>query len=310
MSAKDKLIMRIDTLKETLKLSQTINTTAGDSLQNRTATLIRKGLGIVAFNILEDFIKERTNEMFVSVSSSLATFGMLPDELREAATLGAIKGLAARAILTKKEQGDWINLIQLEALKINSTAQSSRYDISGLSLMSEGSNIYATDIPKALKCLNIDGGWSTLQEISLLINGGIPSLAQSFSNISSRRHKAAHVANFDYEHGWLQESINEILAISCTFDIALTAGCRKLHKKPHISLGKTRLENEIKCRFLIHNPNIGMYHEKTSPTATRSVKNWNNYQSAVQILVPRCLRDDQYLIVLNSQSRISNWYCV
>lgn len=310
MSAKDKLLTRIATLQQTLLLSQTINATAGDSPQNRTAALIRKGLGIVVFNILEDYLKERTSEMFISISSSLATFNTLPDELQEAATLGALKGLAVRASLEKKGQGDWINLIQLETLKINSTSQSNAFDISPLSLMSEASNIYDRDIPKVLKCLNIEGGWQTLQDVSLLINGGIPSLSQSFVNIASRRHKAAHVANFDYEHGWLTEAINEITAICCAFDIALSSRCRKVHNSPHIPLIKTKLQNEISCRFLLHNSINGAYQEKNALNSTRSIKNWTNYQLAVQNIVPRCIRQNQYLIVLNSQSRIIDWYCI
>lgn len=309
MLAKDTLIGRMSTLEETLLLPQLINISAGNTQHNRSATLLRKGLGIVVFNILEDFIKERTTEMFSSVSTSLTNFGYLPQEMQEAATLGALKGLTARAMLEKKSQGSWLSLIQAEAMNINSTSQMNGFTISPYSLMSEGSNIYADDIPKALKCLNIEGGWDTLQRISQLTNGGIPSLKQSYMNISSRRHKAAHVAHFDYEHGWLKDAINEIFAIASSFDIALSSRCRELHRHPAVALTKTNLVNSISCRFLVHNPQKNFYSEKTSLAAPKSVKNWNDYSAAIQNVVPRCITGNQFLIALNSQSRIFNWYC-
>lgn len=308
MSAKEKLITRMLTLDNTLLLPALINQTNGNTLANNSATLLRKGLGIVVFNILEDFIKERTVEMFTTISSSLTNFNLLPDEMQEAATLGALRGITARAVLEKKAQGNWLSLIQQEAMNINSTALVNGFTISSFSLMADGSNVYVDDIPKVMRCLNIEGGWDTLQRISNLINGGIPNLRQSFMNISSRRHKAAHVANYDYEHGWLMDSINEIYAISSSFDLALTARCRELVATPAIALIKSNIHTSVICRFLIHNPQRGYYSEKTSITSSRSVKNWTNYNTAVQNIAPRCLSNNQYLIALNSQSRITNWY--
>ena len=309
MSAKVTLIKRITAFEETLLLPQLINESAGDTPHNRSAALLRKGLGIVIFNILEDFIKERTVEMFTSVSSSLTSFSYLPKELQEAATLGALRGLSNKAALEKKAQGNWLGLIHTESMNINSTSQVNGFTISPFSLMSEGSNIYAEDIPKAMKCLNIDGGWDTLQKISTLVNGGIPDLKQSYINISTRRHRAAHVASFDYEHGWLKDAINEIFAIALSFDIALTCRCRELHSKPAVALMKSSIVSSLSCRFLIHNAQKNHFSEKISLTAKKSVKNWSDIGAAIQNIAPKCLTNNEYLIVLNSQSRITNWYC-
>lgn len=307
MSAKDKLISRMSTLEATLLLPVLVNQTNGSNLQNSSATLLRKGLGIVIFNILEDFIKERATEMFSSISSSLTNFNLLPEYMQEAATLGALKGVAAKAALEKKTQGNWLGLIQQETMHINSTSLVNGFTISGLSLMAVGSNVYVEDIPNAMKCLNIEGGWETLQKISNLTNGGIPSLRQSFMNISSRRHSAAHVANFDYELGWLNDSVNEIYAIASSFDVALTARCRELSANPSVALVKAPIHNIIKCRFLVHNVQKNYYSEKNSITS-RSIKNWPNFNTAIQTIAPKCLPRKEYLITLNSQSRITNWF--
>ncbi|EKY2100756.1 hypothetical protein QNX20_002512 [Cronobacter sakazakii] len=311
MSAKDKLIERISTVEITLQLPQLINQGAGgvNAPNNKSATLLRKGLGIVIFNILEDFLKERTIEMFLSISSSLTSFSNLPNEMREAATLGALKGLVHRATLEKKTQGDWMSLVQVEALNINSTSLVNGFTISPFSLMSEGSNVYPDDLIKAMKCLNIEGGWGTLQKISSLCNGGVLDLKQSFHNISSRRHKAAHVANFDYEHGWLTEAVTEIFAIASSFDMALSARSDELLANPAIALSKCEVHDKLSLRFLVYNAQKNYYSERKGTPLARTIKNWANLSQAIQTIVPRCKLNNERLIILNSQSRIEGWHC-
>lgn len=306
MSAKSKLLERINTLETTLALPALINQPATNITHNKTATFLRKGLGIVTFNILEDYIKERTLEMFNAVSSTLINFSHLPNELQEAATLGALKALIGKAKNEKSNNGNWLGLIQSETANINSTALVNNYIISQYSLMSEGSNINATEITKVLKCLNIEGGWNTLQRISRDIYGGIPNLNQSYTNISLRRHAAAHEAGFDYEYGWLQTAISEIIAISSSFDIAISRKCMMISAAPSTPVIKNDLNNLLKYRFLVQSTDGLTYKEKIN-TASNSIKNWPNLTLAKQILAAKCQSKSESLIVLNSQLRIIDW---
>ena len=307
MSAKIKLLERISTLEATLALPVLINQPLANVAHNKTATFLRKGLGIVTFNILEDYIKERTLEMFSSVSSSMISFSFLPDDLQEAATLGALRALVGKVRNEKKSRGNWLGLIQNETAKINSTSLVNNFTISQFSLMSENSNINADEISKVLKCLNINGGWDTLQRISREIYGGVPSLNQSYENISMRRHSAAHEAGFDYEYGWLQAALTEIIAVAASFDIALSAKCRIINLSPTVQVAKDDLANKIKYRFLHQFNNSHIYKEKKSVQSV-SVKNWTDLDSAKQILVPKCQTQSESLIILNSQARIIDWF--
>lgn len=308
MPAKDKLLERLSTLEETISLPVLLNQQAANVQHNRAATFLRKGIGIVAFNILEDYIKERTAEMFTFIPSSLVGFSNLPSEFQEAATIGALKALVGKVASEKKNRGDWLSLIQTEASNINSTGLVNNYTISNLSLMSLNSNIHSDDIPKALKCLNIDGGWNTLQRISSEIYGGIPSLNQSYSNISGRRHQAAHVANFDYEYGWLESAISEIRAIAASFDLAISFRCKEIQSSPAQPIQKNDLSGKFKYRFLIRDQ-ISEVHSEKLTISSRTIKNWSDYQTALQNLTPRCRSRKEYLIVLNSQNRIIDWHC-
>jgi len=59
-TAKQDLFDRLQYLEFAIKLPQLIDNGITPNDHNGAANLLRKGLGIVAFNILEDFIKKRT----------------------------------------------------------------------------------------------------------------------------------------------------------------------------------------------------------------------------------------------------------
>ncbi|HCL9054726.1 TPA: hypothetical protein N2150_003652 [Escherichia coli] len=306
MSAKSKLLERINTLEATLALPVLINQPLGNVAHNKAATFLRKGLGIVTFNILEDYIKERTLEMFDAVSSSMINFSYLPDDLQEAATLGALRALVGKVRNEKKNNGNWLGLIQSETANINSTSLVNNFTISQFSLMSESSNINADEVSKVLKCLNINGGWGTLQRISQEIYGGVPNLSQSYGNISMRRHSAAHEAGFDYEYGWLQTAVREIMAIASSFDVALSTKCKMINLSPAVQVAKDDLSNMIKYRFLQQANNGQLYKEKVCVTSA-SIKNWTDLNLAKQMLAVKCRTKSESLVILNSQTRIIDW---
>jgi hypothetical protein len=311
MAAKDKLLERLNTLKSTLELPDLRNDPSFPE-KLKCAIFLRKGLGIVTFNILEDYLKERAKEVFSLLSSSNVIFDVLPDELREAATLGALRALEKKAKQEKKLKADWLGLVHDETFKINSTRQVSSYNISNLSLMSENSNVLIDDVSKLLRCLNITEGWNTLQRVSQEIYGGIPSLNQSYENISMRRHSAAHEANFDYEFGWLEIAVDEIRAIAASLDLILSRQCKFITNSPSATISKNNLSGVLKYRFLVQRQmganNTLAYSERLDANS-KSIKNWSDYTSALAGLLPKCQSRKESLIVLNTQRRIIDWHC-
>lgn len=103
MTAKDELLGRLEHLSAAKELPVLIDVGIIQSTHNGVANLLRKGLGIVAFNILEDFIKKRSSEALSRVSASRISFSKLPVKLQEAAILEAVSSLAFRAKLEKKK---------------------------------------------------------------------------------------------------------------------------------------------------------------------------------------------------------------
>ena len=305
MSSKREFLERIKYLESAIALEELIDQGIAPSEHNGRANLLRKGVGIIGFNILEDYIKSRTVEALGAISSLNISFNRLPKELIQAASLGALEALFARATIIKKTNGDWLGLIQEEARKIHSTANPS-YELSSVSLASSGSNVSQADVQEILRSFDIGGGWATLKKISDKIGGGIPDLAQAYRNLADRRHSAAHSAIFQFDYAWLKSMIREIFAISASFDIALAARLRMASATSATGLGNPSIESHLGYIFL-EDAGEGVYRQ-TKSLGGRSHKNWRNLDSAVGLLLPVLPTRNSFLIEIGSDRRISGWH--
>lgn len=305
MSAKSELLGRLQYLNAAVVLPQLVDNGISANDHNGAANLLRKGLGIVAFNVLEDFIKNKTEEALSLISNSRLPFADLTDHLQDAAVIGALKSLVFRAEMQRKDGTDqWRTLIQEEALKIHSTGNPT-YELSKFSLASSGSNISSGEVSDILKGFGILGGWQSLKSVSDKIGGGIPDLAQAYNNAASRRHSAAHVASFNYTHPWLANLRNEILAIASSLDILIQARCRQVLAAPSTKIDLHNISDQLNFRFL--EPKSGIFRETTT-IGGRSIKNWASLNAGISSLQPRLNIRNEFLIILNSSKRIDDWH--
>jgi len=306
MSAKTELFDRLEYLSATVNQPFLIDTGIANNEHNGIASLLRKGLGIVAFNILEDFIKHKTSESLQHLSSSSIEFNLLTDTLKEASTKGALDALVFRAKMFKRKGADWQTLIQNEAQKIYST-QNPTFQLSDLSLVSSGSNITSDEIKEVIKAFGISGGWTKLGDVATLINSGIPSLYETYKNAASRRNSAAHIATFQYSYAWLENIKNDIMSICAAFDILLTARCRQVTSNKFIEISQHDINNALKFRFL-EEVSTNQSIRETTVVNGRARKIWHTLDLAVTNLQPMLSNKNEFLILLDSQKRIKDWF--
>ncbi|QOD90894.1 hypothetical protein H2514_12075 [Lysobacter sp. CW239] len=304
MSAKTDLFERLRYLGSAIALGELVDNGIAQSEHNGRANLLRKGVGIIGFNLLEDYVKSRTIEALSTISSSGLAFDNLPEKMRTAATLNALETLNARAKIEKKSGRDWLTLIQTESQKIYSTAGHT-YELSSVSLASGGSNVTASEISEILVAFGISGGWGTLKAICDAIGGGLPDLAQAYQNLADRRHSAAHVAGFKFSHTWLTSMAHEILAIAAALDIVLSAKLRMISRLPTVPAQQHDISTATNYLFL--EENRGFYRE-TKMIGGRSRKNWHSLGAALAELKPTLVQVDRFLIVIGSDRRISDWH--
>jgi hypothetical protein len=303
MSAKADLIQRIKYIDTAAALPSLIDIGVASSEHNSVANLLRKGLSIVAFNILEDFIKNKAKESLDSIALSGIAYNNLPNDLQEFAITGALSSLNFQSNLLKKENLDYKLVIQQETQKIASTGATS-FSLSKYSLLSSSSNVLAKEINEFLKAFGVVNGWSQLKTISDSIGGGIPDLAQAYNLASQRRHNSAHSASFEYNSTWLSNIKSEIIAICASIDIAISSRCRQASRRPLMALVDQQLNDELNFRFLEMQ---GSVHREVRTIGGNSLKNWTSLNDAIAHLQPLLVNRKEFLIILDSRRRITDW---
>jgi hypothetical protein len=304
MSAKTELFDRLRYLNSAVNLPIMIDIGIAPSEHNGVANLLRKGLGIVAFNILEDFIKNISLESLSFISNTRVSFSKLTESLQEASISGALSALVFRSKIEKKDGGDWKTLVQDEALKIHST-KNATFELSKFSLVSANSNITANELTDVLKAFGIIGGWSTLKQVSDSVGGGLPDLSQSYKNAADRRHYSAHTASFQYDYQWLSDIRNEILAISCSLSVLLAARCRQIASDLTKNFCDHDIVHALNYRFLEQS---GTEFRETTQIGGKARKIWASREDAINHISPNLISKKEFLIVLDNSRRIDDWY--
>src|SRR5689334_12150200 len=139
-SARNTFLQRVATFKKTLDSDFLRDDGVSPSLHNEKARLLRNGVAIIGFTILEDFVKDRTGEVLESIGSSTRPFSSFPPELQEAVTAKALKSISERASNLKRSNEDWLSFIHNETRHIASTADFP-FSISKYSLGWDKSNL-------------------------------------------------------------------------------------------------------------------------------------------------------------------------
>lgn len=303
MGAKEDLLERTEYLEGAIQEEAVINKGVTKNRQSQIAGTLRKGLGIVAFNILEDFIKIRTQEALDEISSSLILFENLTDELKEACTLNALKALGEKATIGKRNGADWMNLIQQEAQNIASAGKNP-FKISKYSLAMQGSNLNQDTIPTILKAFGIKGAWPNFTSHSNNIGTGVPSPVDAFINAAQRRHSAAHDPTFDYEYSFLSSIVRDIHGIAVTFDIMISARLRQIKNVPSKKIGD---HSNIAPNYRFLEQSKGGFRETLS-LGGRARKIWADLDDAVRNIQPGLLAKNEFLIVINDSGIVQCWY--
>ncbi len=304
MPAKEELIDRLRYLDSAASLPELIDIGIAQSEHNSIANLLRKGLSIVAFNILEDFVKNKANESLDILAASGISFANLPTDLQEYSISGALSSLNFQSSILKKDNHqDYKLVIQQETQKIASTI-GHPYNLSRFSLLSSQSNVVTREVNEFLKAFAIPNGWAKLKSISDAIGGGIPDLAQAFNLAAQRRHSSAHSASFYYNQSWLSNLKSEILSICASIDIVITARCRQANRNHTIPLANNNLDSELNYRFLeMH----GSIFKETKTVGGRSLKNWTDLQTALTHHSLRIVGKKEFVIILDARRRIMDW---
>lgn len=285
----------------------------GPNLHNGKANLLRKGLGIMSFNILEDYIKDRTIEILNEISNSGIIFTNLPDKLIESSVLGSLPAIQTIAKRMKKNQDpNWLSTaIDNISAVASSKYSNTNYQLSHSTFFHSTSNIEAEQVGDVLASIGIDGQWPVLTEIARKFGFGSPDLRQTFVNMSSRRHSAAHESGSAYEYTWLTNIRSEILSIASAYDAALSLRVKILKANPGVKATKMNINSNIRVRYLY--PKTSEVLQEKIDISAKSIKNWHDELAAINALKPQLNAKNEFLIVycinqVTNAIEFKNWF--
>lgn len=273
---------------------------------NDKVKMLRNGMAIIGYTILEDFIKRRVGEVLKEISKTNVNFNSLPRKLKEAATSSALKGIQVRAENLKRNSEEYLSFIQNETLCISST-KNSIFEISEYSLGWDKSNVAAEDITNFLNVFNIEGGWNSIQSISSAIDISLTDPNQIFKNAASRRHNAAHDANAESLLTDLQNYVSQSKVIAFGFDALLSKSLKHI-KDNNIKFLKEEMKtnfNQLEFRFLIEQN--GKWKE-FSKKSKKAFKVKPLYSDLFNDAFSRSKINGEILIIKTVDNQLVNWH--
>lgn len=202
---------------------------------NMAARLLRNGLAVAGFALLEDFLKRRTGEALRSLGPPALKFSDLPGPLREAATSGALSSATFQARLVSRAGDDPIPFIQAIASDVASTA-SSAFRLSDMCFGYGQPNLGHEDVKKILKAFVVDGSWDQIKDIATRVGlGGGVSYEEVFRGAARMRNEAAHNSAADIAVSDLASFGRNATAIAIGFDLLLSRATR-LMREGHVGV--------------------------------------------------------------------------
>ena len=311
-SAKINFITRINTFDSIVNpnIPNDINLNSRaltETLHNEKVRMLRNGMSIIGFTILEDFIKRRTGEILKGIGLTGCNFNLLSDKLKEAVTFFALKGINSRADTLRRNSEDFITFIQNEAGFISST-KGSVYELSEYSIGWDKSNLNSSDISEVLNIFNVDGGWNSIQRLSSIINCSILNPDQVFKNYAMNRHKSAHNTDADSLLTDLESFINQSKIIAFCFDCLLNKSLSyiRLNNPNFFNLTLKSKSQDIKIRYIIET--TGKWKEYANNNLTRAFRTNIDYNIILNDAKLRAQSNNEVLLIKYENNSIRDWY--
>ncbi|GAA1951060.1 hypothetical protein GCM10009754_19820 [Amycolatopsis minnesotensis] len=260
---------------------------------------------VVAFTSLEDFIRNRTVELFKIISRTVLPFSQLPKELKEAATIGAARSAVYQAGLANRAGKDPIALVQSAARSVGSTL-SGALEICEYSLAYSGPNVTSADLSSALGAFQISDPWNEMSSIASRCGLGSLPLKQAYETMQLNRNRAAHDVNANIQPGDFYSFVQEAKSIAIGFDLLTSRAARLLTEGDKSVLnGKKKLSSSIAIRYI--QPRGTKYVEHIE-NRTRAVKVAKDREEAWRLAVGNARRKRDAVVELNSRGVPIEWY--
>ena len=226
--ARRAFLERLIAFEAALEDQNIVQRAPSDHSWNIKAQLLRNGLAVVCFSILENFLRERTTEILKRLTSANIAFRQLPNKLHEYATLYALEA-AAFQLKQHDAQRDDISYVQNIARQISSTAHYP-FEFCEIAFGYSSFNLSESQIEKFLLAFGVEKPWETIGVVAASARvGSLKTRGRSaYEALARRRHSAAHNPNTNVQPSDLKASFNDAFSIALAYDVILSLAALKI----------------------------------------------------------------------------------
>lgn len=184
---------------------------------NLTARLLRHGVAVSTFSMLERYIRLVFDELLYDVSRGVLTYSNFPDSMRKFIIVDSVVGLAnqlgfMRDSSARISHAD-THIFAISKYKSNPPT----YTAHGFS--PKGSNVGHEDIKQAFAAFGLKDAWGRMDALATRIGGAMPSLNNEFKLLSEARNLAAHDPVSSIPIADLRSHIQSAITIAICCDI-------------------------------------------------------------------------------------------
>lgn len=245
---------------------------------NIGARLLRHGLSVSAFSLLEKYVEHKFSDLILAIAASRLPYASLPDSLRKFIIVDAVSGLSNK--LNFLDDADRQHFAETNVSLIASFSNpSAHYTSFGFS--PRGSNIGHEDIRKAYISCGVEKPWEKLSRITTEIGARRLSLSVDFRNLAKTRHSSAHNPEGNVPTADLRTHIETAILIGIAIALLSSAASVAYEKSRTLTGLKVALANLSPSYRFIDEQQDGFWLERNS-SGGRAFKRYPNEIAAAR----------------------------
>lgn len=188
--------------------------------------LLRRGLTVAGFNLLEGFLEARLAELADHVNSGVVQFPDLPEGLQKKAVRGTLEVAQGRCRRADKSVSELRSLAQVVGESLATVSSGLR--LSPFTWMWTGSNLKVADFREILTLFQVDRPWESTAALLDRVGLGPMDVKSALEDISRERHMSAHVSLHNVTPLWLRSLPSRVFSLAFAWDSLASVGANHL----------------------------------------------------------------------------------
>ncbi|WP_253711294.1 HEPN domain-containing protein [Bradyrhizobium sp. WD16] len=263
---------------------------------NARAKILRNGLVVSSFSLLEHYVQGRLDEKIAELSSTRITYSMFDDKMRSFLSMNAVLGLGNRINFTDKS--DRLSFAETHITRLAAIATNPP-SYTGLGFSPKGSNVSGDDLRDLLAAFGIQNAWRALSQVVSSLGATRVSLKDDFVNLSRSRNRAAHRSTTNLATADLQTHLDTAVLVGLSIDILLSNAINAFIKE-RTAASATASANSLPLNFRFLDQQVDNTWNEKVGSAGRVVKKYPSRMAAVAGATARAAKN--YIVVRDLRS--------